>query len=270
LAPVNIWIRLIAPTTTASLICIGQPVRIKFADGTLGGMLYLPPNANRMVIFVHTSSSACLKNRNYRLAQYLAARNFGILRVEMHTGREQVENRFSGDDQYCPTLFAKRLLLSVQWLHQQRGLENFPVGFLGFGPGGTVVLMAAAALAATIDAVVSVDGLPDLVADRLACIRAATLLVVSKGSNLQWRLNEIGYARLRCEKRLAAVSDARNSPSATGSDRIGNLAEDWLQHHLFPQKTVARSQRFSELKNSTFNDGEKTTKGFRYANDRIH
>lgn len=216
----------------AQSVQIERSVQLELPAATLEGMICLPPNARGLVVFAHAETGGQRKPRNRRLARRLAAKNIGVLQVELPTGREQAEDNSTERFQNRSAYMAERLLASAQWVRQWPRLEQLPLGFLGFGPGGTVALMAAAALAAAIDAVAVIDGEPDLVGDRLAHVLAATLLIVSDGNHLRLRRNQIGFARLRSKKKFGIVPGDTGCSDDGALDRIAGLTATWLQKHL--------------------------------------
>lgn len=209
-----------------------QPVRIDHPFDNVEGMLTVPPNAAGMVVFAHSRMEACRASHNRHLVGLLAQKNLvvlevGLLGAEATAGADPAA-RFESH----PAQLTGRLVACAQWARRNQRLRRLPLGFLGFGLGGTVALMAGAALTGALDALVVVDGLPDLVGDRLANILAPTLLLISNTSNIHRRLYEISYTRLRCEKDLEVVPAARDLVNGHGRHQVGVLATAWLQRHL--------------------------------------
>ena len=217
-----------------------QPVRIQYQPGNLEGVMTSPAEATGIVIFVHSRIATRRARHNRYLTEFLARRKFVVLEVGLLSQEEET----AGTDlaacfENHPTQLAGRLVACAQWVRRQRTLQPLPLGCLGFGLGGTSVLMAAAALTAAIDALVVADALPDLVGNRLANILTPTLLVVSDTSDIERRMNEIACARLRCEKRLEVVPGAITLINGDARDRVVALASAWFQRHLRPRTDLA-------------------------------
>ncbi|MGW6420486.1 phosphoribosyltransferase, partial [Streptomyces sp. NPDC055055] len=94
-------------------------------------------------------------------------------------------------------------------------------------------LWAAAAPESPVSAVVSRGGRADLVGDRLASVRAPTLLVVGGEDASVLDLNRRALSRLRCEKRLAVVEGATHLFEERGAlEEVAALAASWFTAHF--------------------------------------
>ncbi|HEX5398925.1 MAG TPA: hypothetical protein VFY06_07745 [Verrucomicrobiae bacterium] len=243
--PVPVRIRVLSalPDRQTRSTQMVRPVQIELPDASLEAAIRLPAiEPAGMAIFAHARAGEHLKPHFCELAKCLAARNIGVLQVELQTGREQAGQDSDDTGQDQRQRLTERLVAVAEWIHQRPRFENLPLGIVGFGAGGTAALMAAAALAAAIDAVIAIDGQPDMVGDRLANILAATLLVVKDDNHFHLRMNEIGFVRLRCDKDLQITP---GNPAGAGSaghdilDRINDLTAGWLQRHLRTRKNLA-------------------------------
>ena len=118
------------------------------------------------------------------------------------------------------------------------GLE---VGYFGASTGAGAALWAAAEPDASIAAVVSRGGRPDLAGPRLSAVRAPTLLVVGGHDDQVLALNREAQAQLRCESQLAVVRGATHLFEEPGTLRAAaELARDWFVEHL--THTTAQAQ----------------------------
>lgn len=224
----------------ASSVSIEHWLEIELQDARLEGIIRIPSRMTGMVVFAEPGSGALHKPGNQSLAQRLSAGQTGVLRVELLTKRERFKNNGCGRLQNDPAFLAARLVAATRWVSRCYRLEHLPLGLLGTGSGGTAALMAGAALIAAIDALVVIDGQPSLAGRRLANIRAATLLVAGGGNRLRRRMNEIGFAQLRCEKKQAFVPGTADFASQTNGDKITSMAMTWFQQHLQRQKFPPR------------------------------
>jgi len=99
--------------------------------------------------------------------------------------------------------------------------------------GGGAALVAAAELGATIDAVVSRGGRPDLAGPDLPRVVAPTLLIVGEQDEAVLELNQAAYNRLQCEKHLAIVPRATHLFEEEGAlENVASLAAAWFRRHL--------------------------------------
>ncbi|MGW0122105.1 hypothetical protein ACWDVG_26770, partial [Streptomyces sp. NPDC003327] len=82
-------------------------------------------------------------------------------------------------------------------------------------------------------AIVSRGGRPDLAGERLAGVRAPTLLVVGGDDALVLDLNRRARALLRCENRLAVVPGATHLFEEPGAlEEVARLATSWFTGHF--------------------------------------
>jgi pimeloyl-ACP methyl ester carboxylesterase len=94
-------------------------------------------------------------------------------------------------------------------------------------------LRAAAAVGTSAGAVVSRGGRPDLAADRLPQVRAATLLIVGGRDPEVLELNRRAAAMLRCPHRLVVVEGATHLFEERGAlEAVADVGADWFAAHL--------------------------------------
>ena len=107
------------------------------------------------------------------------------------------------------------------------------IGYFGASTGGGAALVAAAELGATIDAVVSRGGRPDLAGPDLPRVVAPTLLIVGEQDEGVLELNQAAYNRLQCEKHIAIVPRATHLFEEEGAlENVASLAAAWFRRHL--------------------------------------
>jgi putative phosphoribosyl transferase len=131
---------------------------------------------------------------------------------------------------------ASRLVDATRWIQsqtQRRPLSGLAIGYFGASTGSAAALVAAADLGEAITAIVSRGGRPDLAAEALARVSAATLLVVGGKDDIVIELNERAYSHLRCEKDLAIVPGATHLFEEPGAlEQVCLLASNWFTRHL--------------------------------------
>lgn len=209
-------------------------VTITTADADLPGDLAVRDGDERVVVFAHGSGSSRHSPRNRAVAAHLVQTGLGVLLFDLLTGREGDDRRLVFD---IPFL-AGRLVAATQWLltaspwSTRQGDRS--VGYFGASTGAGAALWAAAdpSVAASIGAVVSRGGRPDLAAERLDQVRAPTLLIVGGHDVQVLDLNRRAQARLRCENRLAVVPGATHLFEEPGTlAQVADLAADWFLTH---------------------------------------
>jgi putative phosphoribosyl transferase len=185
------------------------------------------------VIFAHGSGSSRLSPRNRAVASALNEAGFATLLFDLLTEDEERRRELVFD---IP-LLARRLELVTRWALEDPATRSLPIGYFGASTGAAAALRAAAAAHDVVRAVVSRGGRPDLAADRLPQVRAATLLVVGGRDPEVLELNRHAAAMLRCPHRLVVVEGATHLFAEPGTlEDVAQLAAEWFQEHL---QTVA-------------------------------
>jgi putative phosphoribosyl transferase len=91
---------------------------------------------------------------------------------------------------------------------------------------------------------VSRGGRPDLAGDRLAAVRAPTLLIVGGRDTTVLELNRAAQARLHCPSQIEVVSGATHLFEEPGTlEAAAGLARDWFGHYLRQLAGVGRASR---------------------------
>jgi putative phosphoribosyl transferase len=167
--------------------------------------------------------------RDATLARCLAAAGFATLTADLLTDAESRDRAALFD---IPLLTA-RLSALAGWVLEDRATRALPLGLVGASTSAAAALRTAARLPDDVRAVVSCGGRPDLAGERIAAVRAATLLVVGGADREILHLNRRAEGVLRCPQRLEVVPGARHDfagDEATGA--LAALAEEWFAAHL--------------------------------------
>jgi putative phosphoribosyl transferase len=130
-------------------------------------------------------------------------------------------------------LLAERLQSAASWLSEQAETAALRRGYFGASTGAGAALVAAAREPATVGAVVSRGGRPDLAGDWLERVQAPTLLIVGGHDRVVLELNERALRRLRSPKQLIVVPGATHLFEEPGTlEEAARLAKDWFLRHL--------------------------------------
>ena len=197
----------------------------------LAGHLSTPGAGAGIVVFAHGSGSSRHSPRNRFVADVLADAGLGTLLFDLLTAEEERDR----DNVFNIRLLARRLGAATRWLRGQPGLAAARIGYFGASTGAAAALLAAAEPDASVAAVVSRGGRPDLAIPRLAEVRAPTLLVVGALDDMVLRMNREAQKYLRCENHLAMVPSASHLFEEPGTlERAAGLARDWFTRYLAP------------------------------------
>ncbi|SEE13686.1 phosphoribosyltransferase family protein [Streptomyces sp. TLI_105] len=216
----------------------GADVRIPVSGITLGGRLAVPEGAGGIVLFAHGSGSSRHSPRNREVAGVLNRAGLGTLLFDLLSEAE-AEDR---ERVFDTPLLAGRLAGATEWLAGRPESTGLPLGYFGASTGAAAALWAAADPASPVSAVVSRGGRPDLAAERLARVRASTLLVVGGADAMVLDLNRRAQALLRCENRLAVVRGAGHLFEEPGAlEEVADLATSWFAEHFRRQRVSTPS-----------------------------
>jgi putative phosphoribosyl transferase len=202
----------------------------------LAGRLTVPDHPAGLVVFAHGSGSSRHSPRNRYVAELLQQAGFGTLLFDLLLPREEADRR----NVFDIPLLGERLLLAVDWLRTRPEAGRAPIGLFGASTGAAAALWAAAEPDSAVAAVVSRGGRPDLAGDRLALVRAPTLLLVGGNDRAVLELNRAARMRLRCPSRLAVIPGAGHLFEEPGTLRAAaGLAREWFQQRLPAPVTAA-------------------------------
>ena len=204
-----------------------QEVRI--GQRQLEGSLRLPAAAGGLIVFAHGSGSSRFSRRNTRVAIELGRRGLATLLFDLLTDLESQDRRNVFDVE----LLGERVVEAIDWAAEAPTVLGLPLGLFGASTGAAAALVAAAGRPASVAAVVSRGGRPDLAGDALPKVRAPTLLIVGGADGGVIELNESAAARLACEHELAIVPGATHLFEEAGAlEAVIELASDWFVGHL--------------------------------------
>lgn len=210
----------------------GREVAIPAGRRTVCGILDLPPGASSVVVFAHGSGSGRFSPRNQYVAEVLQTAGLGTLLIDLLEEDEADDRNLVFD---IP-LLAGRLQNAVDWLAAHPETAELRRGYFGASTGAGAALVAAARAPASVGAVVSRGGRPDLAHEYLARVVAPTLLIVGGNDEIVLELNREAYDQLRCPKQLDIVPGATHLFSEPGTlEEVAKLAREWFLHYLVPR-----------------------------------
>jgi putative phosphoribosyl transferase len=217
-----------------------EEVVVRAGKVELPGDLTLPASTDAIVVFAHGSGSSRHSPRNRFVASVLNDAGLGTLLFDLLKPAEETDRANVFD---IPRL-ADRLALATAWLRQQPWAVDARIGWFGASTGAGAALWAAAEPDAGVAAVVSRGGRPDLAGDRLAAVRAPTLLIVGGRDTTVLELNRAAQASLHCPSQLEVVSGATHLFEEPGTLEVAaGLARDWFGRYLRPLAGVGRASR---------------------------
>ena len=204
-------------------------VEVAAEGATLRGCLSIPKIPNGVVLFAHGSGSSRLSPRNTFVAKVLQGAGFATLLIDLLEEAEAMDRRKVFDID----LLADRLLAVSEWLRGDPGTRDLQVGYFGASTGAGAALQAAARSPASVGAVVSRGGRPDLAEAYLSQVVAPSLLIVGRNDVQVIALNEEALRLLTCPKELSIVPGASHLFEEPGTlEQVADLARGWFQRYL--------------------------------------
>jgi putative phosphoribosyl transferase len=183
------------------------------------------------VAFAHGSGSGRFSPRNQFVARVLQEAGLATLLLDL-LEEEEAEDR---EKVFDIELLAERLQSAADWLRQEPATSALHLGYFGASTGAGAALLAAARDPASVAAVVSRGGRPDLAMDHLPSVQAPTLLIIGGNDDVVIELNEQALRRLRCPKELAVIPGATHLFEEPGAlEEVARLAKEWFVRHLTP------------------------------------
>lgn len=213
----------------------GSPsaLRIQAGGVALHADLTLPRDANGLILFAHGSGSSRKSPRNRQVAQLLSEAGFATLLMDLLTVEEENVDQYSADYRFDIEMLAERLMGATRWAGSDSRLSHLKVGYFGASTGAAAALVAAARIPASVGAVVSRGGRPDLAGDALTDVAAPTLLIVGGEDETVLDLNRHAMESMHCLKRLEIVPGATHLFEEPGAlEMVSRLARDWFGRHL--------------------------------------
>ena len=188
-------------------------------------------------MFAHGSGSSRHSPRNRSVADVLDRAGFATLLFDLLTPAEEQDRSNVFDIE----LLGGRLVDVTRWVQSNPATQGLDVAYFGASTGAGAALWAAAEPGAPVVAVVSRGGRPDLAgANRLAAVRAPTLLIVGSRDAQVLDLNRSAASHLRCEHRVAVVSGASHLFEEPGTLlAAAELAREWYSDHVTSAPKIA-------------------------------
>jgi putative phosphoribosyl transferase len=213
-----------------------RQVEIPSGRRKLSGILRVPAGAGGVVAFAHGSGSGRFSPRNQFVARALEEGGLATLLLDL-LEEEEAEDR---EKVFDIELLAERLQSAGDWLAQEPQTHALRLGYFGASTGAGAALVAAARNPATVAAVVSRGGRPDLADASLPAVQAPTLLIVGGNDDVVIELNERALRLLRCPKQLVIVPGATHLFEEPGTlEEVAHLAKEWfIRYLLFVDESV--------------------------------
>jgi putative phosphoribosyl transferase len=210
-----------------------ETVQIPRGRLSINGDLHIPKSAAGLVLFAHGSGSGRFSRRNRAVAKTLENAGFATLLLDLLTADEELEDQQTAEHRFNIPLLGDRVLGAIDWLATRDEVARLPVAIFGASTGAAAAMIAAATRPASIHALVSRGGRPDLAGDALRHVAAPTLLIVGGDDAPVIALNEEAMRRMQTTVELAIVPGATHLFEEPGAlEEVGRLAVAWCRRYL--------------------------------------
>ena len=217
-----------------------QNVEIPVGRTRLAADIVVPAPVLGLVLFAHGSGSGRHSPRNRYVAGELQAAGLATVLVDLLTPEEERVDARTAQLRFDIGLLGDRLTALADWLDDHEPAGSVGVGLFGASTGAAAALVAAAARPASVAAVVSRGGRPDLAGEALHSVRQPTLLIVGGRDEVVLDLNRKAMRSLAGENRLEIVPGASHLFEERGAlEQVAHLARSWFVDHLRAQPPAA-------------------------------
>ena len=214
---------------------VHQGLQIPAAGVTLEADVVVPDPASGVVLFAHGSGSGRHSPRNRQVAGELQRAGLATVLADLLTPSEEQLDARTGALRFDIGLLAGRVAALTDWLVDREQTADLGVGLFGASTGAAAALVAATTRPASVEAVVSRGGRPDLAGGLLRLVRQPVLLIVGERDPTVLDLNRRAMAELGGEASLQIFHGASHLFEEPGAlEQIARLARDWFVGHLQP------------------------------------
>jgi pimeloyl-ACP methyl ester carboxylesterase len=214
---------------------VNQSLQIPAAGVVLEADVVVPEPPRALVLFAHGSGSGRHSPRNRRVAGELQGAGLATVLADLLTPQEEQVDARTGALRFDIGLLSERVAALTDWLVGQERFADLGVGLFGASTGAAAALVAAAARPASVEAVVSRGGRPDLAGGLLRLVRQPTLLIVGERDATVLELNRTAMDQLPGETKLEVVPGASHLFEEPGAlEEVTRLARAWFVRHLPP------------------------------------
>jgi len=211
-----------------------RTVDVRVANFTVEGTLAIPRAAQGLVLFAHGSGSSRHSPRHRLVAAALREVGLATLLLDLLTPAEEAVDQRTGAYRFDVGLLASRLVGAAGWLSAFPDTRRLNLGYFGASTGAAAALVAAAEEPASVSAVVSGGGRPDLAGPALNRVLAPTLLIVGAEDDAPViDQNREALAALPGVKQLELVPNATHLFAEPGAlEAVALLAREWFERYL--------------------------------------
>lgn len=212
----------------------------------LEGNLVIPPQAESLIVLVHSVS----KGRYSQSSQYIAAalRQAGLatLAINLLTLHEEASDRQTKYLLFNANLLAERLGGATDWLTSHPPTQGLRMGYFGMGIEAGAAVLAAAEKPSRVGAIACLGGRLDLANAVLSKIQIPTLLIVGEEDSRDQSINQSALEKINAEKQLEIIAGATHlNENSEALNEVADSVAQWFKQYLVPAELRAEAQLVS-------------------------
>lgn len=204
----------------------------------LEGELSVVEESGGLVLITNGSDSSRFSPRCQFICEQLNQAGLSTLMFNLLTLPEEEIDLQTQRLRYQIPRLTRRIVGTLDWVHQQRNLHHLRPGILAAGTAAAAALVAATERPHMIDAIVCRGGWPELAGATLPFVAAPTLMVVGGYDTSALAANEEARREMRAKSVIEIVPNASHLFEEPGTmEAMVTLAAEWFCTHLAPQQT---------------------------------
>lgn len=199
----------------------------------LNGNLYIPENAQGLILFVHGSGSSRFSPRNRFVAQYLNKGLYATLLFDLLTRSEEATDLVTAKLRFDIGFLSVRLKTVTDWIINNPDIPPMPIGYFGASTGAAAAIQASIEIP-QVKAIVSRGGRPDLAEEYIERVNSAILLIVGGDDYSVIEMNKVALSRIKIPaKKIEIIPGATHLFEEPGAlDEVARIAVDWFIQYL--------------------------------------
>jgi len=213
-----------------------EEIEIDIAELRLYANVYIPAQAQAMVLFAHGSGSGRHSKRNNFVAGVLNEAGFATLLMDLLTRHEEVIDEQTMEYRFDIGLLADRVVGVTDWLRDHDQTSHMKLGYFGASTGAAAALVAASQRPDAVSAIVSRGGRPDLAQDVLEYVKAPTLLLVGGWDDIVIAMNKLAASKMKTTNELVIIPAATHLFEEPGKlEEVAAISAKWFKKYLTDQ-----------------------------------
>jgi putative phosphoribosyl transferase len=201
----------------------------------LEGDLVIPPQAESLIILVHSISRGRYSQSSQHIAAVLHEAGLATLAINLLTLHEEASDWRTKYLLFNANLLAERLGGATDWLTSNPATQDLKMGYFAMGIEAGAAMLAAAEKPNRVGAIACLGGRVDLANAVLSKIKMPTLLMVSEEDSRAQRISQNALEKVQAEKQLKMIVGATYlNENLQALNKVADSAAQWFKQYLVP------------------------------------